>query len=273
MASLPSETIRWNHELAQVTPRADGSHDLVFQGRQAGPFDLVVGADGAWSRVRPLLSAYRPHYSGLTFIEFGIDEVDTRHPDIAHFVGRGKTDVQGDGKGLIVQRNGHAHLRAYAIFRVPADWAASTFDFSTPAAARARLVYEFRGWAPKILHLIAASNDLIVPRPIHALPIGHHWPHRRGVTLIGDAAHVMSPFGGEGVNAAMLNAAELARHLSAQADWDAAVEAYEAEMFVRVAEPAHGAAEAAATELSHLGLELSLAHLKSHVAERSRAAS
>ena len=63
----------------------------------------------------------------------------------------------------------------------------------------------------------------------------------------------MSPFGGEGVNAAMLDAAELARHLAEAADWRDAVRSYEAEMFKRVIEPASFAAEAADTELSHLG--------------------
>lgn len=268
LASLPDEAVRWGHGVREVRPREDGTYDLVLDGGAAGLFDLVVGADGTWSRVRPLVSPYTPQYTGVTFIEFGIDDVDDRHPALSRLVGRGKMDAQGDGRALIVQRNGNAHLRGYAVFRVPADWAAATFDFSVPASARAHLAAEFAGWAPALVDLIRAGNDHIVPRPIHALPVGHCWPNRVGVTLLGDAAHVMSPFGGEGVNAAMLDAAELGRHLAEAADWSEAVRRYETGMFARVAEPAARAAEAVATELSHIGLELTLRQMREHAAGR-----
>jgi len=268
LASLPEDFVRWNHGLLEVRPRDDGTYDLVFETEIVGPFDLVVGADGSWSKVRPLVSSYRPQYSGITFIEFGIDDIDASHPDLAALVGRGKIGIEADGRGMIVQRNGNSHVRGYAIFRVPTDWAEKTFDFASPAKARVRLAAEFEGWAPEIIGLIDASNDHIVSRPIHALPVGHHWQNRLGITLLGDAAHVMSPFGGEGVNAAMLDAAELARQLLENADWKDAVKAYEADMFERVIEPAAQAAEAVATELSHLGAELSLQHYKAHLEAR-----
>ncbi len=268
LAALPEEMVRWNRSLREVCPRDDGTYDLIFESGTAGPFDLVVGADGSWSKVRPLVSSYRPQYSGITFIEFGIDDVDASHPDLAALVGRGKIGVEADGRGLIVQRNGNSHVRGYAIFRVPLDWAEKTFDFAATTKARARLAAEFEGWAPVILGLIKASNDHIVSRPIHALPVGHHWQNRIGITLLGDAAHVMSPFGGEGVNMAMLDAAELARQLLENNDWKNAIKAYEADMFERVIEPATHAAEAVATELSHLGAELSLEHYRAHLEAR-----
>lgn len=267
--SLPADTVQWGRELRDIHARPGGGYDLAFGADLLGPFDLVIGADGAWSRVRPLVSRYRPQYSGLTFIEFGIDDVDVSHPALSKLVGRGKIGAEGDGKSMIVQRNANAHLRGYAIFRVPSDWAEKTFDFASPAVARARLMAEFADWAPELVDLIAASNDHIVARAIHALPIGHHWPNRAGITLLGDAAHVMSPFGGEGVNAAMLDAAELARHLVEAGDWTQAVKLYEQEMFERVVEPATHAAEAAATELSHVGLELTLEHVRRHAQMRA----
>ncbi|WP_456617365.1 FAD-dependent oxidoreductase [Bradyrhizobium sp. P5_C12] len=271
LTSLPDGAVRWDRALREVFPESDGTFTLQFENATEGPFDLVVGADGTWSRVRPLVSYYEPQYTGITFIEFGIDDADARHPALAALVGRGKLGAEGDGRGLIVIRNGNAHLRGYAIFRVPGDWAARTFDFTSPAAVRTRLIAEFAGWSPKLLDLIRASNDMLVARSIYALPVGHHWPNRPGLTLLGDAAHVMSPFGGDGVNMAMLDGAELGRHLAEHADWRVAVRTYEREMFARVALPAAHAAEAVATELSHIGPELSLQHMQGYLAARAAA--
>ncbi|REN06639.1 FAD-dependent monooxygenase, partial [Mycobacterium tuberculosis] len=94
-------------------------------------------------------------------------------PAVAQLVGRGKLEAQGDGKEIIAQRNGNAHIRGYAIFRVPVDWAAKRFDFSSPATVRNALIDEFSGYADAITDLFRASNDQFVARPIHALPVGH----------------------------------------------------------------------------------------------------
>jgi len=267
--ALPADCVRWNSNLREVQAREDGRWDLAFDGGTQGPFDLVVGADGAWSRVRPLLSSYTPQYSGLTFIEFGIDDVDDAHPHISALVGRGKLEVESDSKSIIAQRNGNAHVRGYAIFRVPRDCATRTFDFSKPAEARTLLAAQFDGWHPDILALIHSSNDQIIPRLICALPVGHHWAHRPGLTLIGDAAHLMSPYSGEGVNVAMLDAAELARHLIENRDWPQAVASFERDMLQRVTEVAEHSAEAAAVQLSHDGLAHTLEHLRSHRPEQA----
>lgn len=259
--SLPAGCVRWGSSLRALQPLEDGRWQLDLSSGPAGPFDLVVGADGAWSRVRPLLSPYKPQYSGLTFVEFGIDDVDARHPAISKLVGRGKVGVEGEGKEIIAQRNGNAHIRGYAIFRVPADWAAQRFDFASPAAVRSGLLEEFQGFEERVTDLFRAAGDRFETRPIHALPVGHCWAHRRGLTLLGDAAHVMSPFGGEGVNTAMRDAVELAARLAGTGDWGSAVAAYEAEMFERVTEAAQGSADAAAIQLSHLGPALTLQHV------------
>jgi 2-polyprenyl-6-methoxyphenol hydroxylase-like FAD-dependent oxidoreductase len=264
LAALPEGIVQWGCTLREALSQDDGTWALSFDHGLEGPFDLVVGADGTWSRIRPLLSPYKPQYSGLTFIEFGIDDVDRLHPGISKLVGRGKMSVEGDGKGIIAQRNGNAHIRGYAIFRVPVDWIGKRFDLNLPASMRESLKREFEGFARDFIDLFDASNDHFAARPIHALPVEHCWANRRGLTVLGDAAHVMSPFGGDGVNNAMFDAAELARLLIERRDWAEAVIEFEALMFARVIESADGAAEAAATHLSHDGQALTLEMHRSH---------
>ncbi|MCU1320488.1 MAG: monooxygenase FAD-binding protein [Acidobacteriaceae bacterium] len=266
--SLPPDAVRWNHELSAATRNDDGTWELAFQNGCSETFDLVVGADGAWSRIRPLVSQVRPVYSGVMFVELGIDDADRRYPELAQLVGRGMMFAVGDSKTLMGHRDADAHLGIYAAMRVPEDWVqAGGLDWSSAEAMKASLIGYFDGWSEELLQLIARSGGgggRITPRAIYALPIGHRWEHRQGVTLIGDAAHLMSPFGGDGANLAMQDAADLALALVEEEDPDAAVQRFETAMFPRAEEAAQGAWHAIQDVFSEDGLNHMVQTMEEH---------
>ncbi len=248
--SLPAGTIRWGRKLAGITPLSAGRHLLAFADGSSVTTELLVGADGAWSRVRPLLSDCRPAYVGMTFIETFLHDVDRRHAATANAVGQGSMLALVPGLGLVAHREANRTIHTYAQFRCPAGWV-DAIDFARPDNARERVAAEFAGWAPALTALVAESDTPPVPRLIHALPDGHRWDHVPGVTLLGDAAHLMAP-NGEGANLAMLDAAELGAAIAADpGDVDAALASYEEALFAR------SSAEAADT---HALLDLCLGH-------------
>ncbi|MEU8183707.1 NAD(P)/FAD-dependent oxidoreductase [Micromonospora sp. NPDC049047] len=223
--------VRWGQEVTQVVPGAgDGARVHFADGRQE-TFDLVVGADGAWSRVRPAVSAATPRYTGVTAVETSLDDVDTRHPDLAQLIGDGSVAVYGVNRSLVAQRNSGGHVKVYATFRAPLDWHAE-LDLTDVEATRSGLLAMFDGWAAPMLDLLGHGTAFL-HRPCYVLPVSHTWAHARGVTLLGDAAHLMPPLGA-GANLAMLDAAELAESVAADPeDLDEAVRAFEAQMWVR----------------------------------------
>lgn len=232
--SLAPGVVHWGHTLRSVRQVHNGAYELLFEHGLSEIFDLVVGADGAWSCVRPLVSNATPLYTGVTFIEFSLDNVDQEHPIVAQLVGHGSMFALSDNKGLLAQRNGHGHIRVYAGMRAAQGWETSAgFDVNHPQAARAWLLDLFPGWSQSLLDLIRESNDHFVVRPLFMLPVGHRWDFRAGVTLLGDAAHLMSPFSGEGANSAMLDATDLANAISTCSTLEDAVRTYQETMFPR----------------------------------------
>jgi 2-polyprenyl-6-methoxyphenol hydroxylase-like FAD-dependent oxidoreductase len=223
--------VQWGRGVTQVVPETrDGVRVHFADGRQE-TFDLVVGADGAWSRVRPAVSSVTPHYTGVTAVETSIDDVDTRHPDLARLIGDGSVAVYGANRSLVAQRNSGGHVKVYAKFRAPLDWHAD-LDLADAGAVRSSLLALFEGWAAPVLDLLG-QGTAFVHRPIHVLPVSHTWAHVRGVTLLGDAAHLMPPLGA-GANLAMLDGAELAEAIADDpADLDEAVRAFAEQMGAR----------------------------------------
>ena len=246
--SLPDGAIRWGRKLASVSPGRGGRRELTFADGSVVVSEVLVGADGAWSRVRPLLTEATPAYVGVSFVETWLHDIDARHPATAAVAGGGALFALAHGRGIFAHREVGGVLHAYVALARPLDWFAA-IDFADAAAVRARIAAEFDGWAPALTALITDGETPPVLRALHTLPTGLTWPRTPGVTLVGDAAHLAPP-SGEGANLALQDGAELAGAIVAHpGDLEAALASYETAMFPRT--------EAAAAE-AHRGLAMCL---------------
>jgi len=220
--SLEEGTVHWGYKLCKVEahdPVSEGENEtytlhFTFSGGDIieGPFDIVIGADGARSNVRPLLSTEKPFYSGISAVELWALDVGNRNPWLSKYVGAGSVFMYDQGRAIFAQRNGNGSIRVYACVQQPESWFDDCgIEWNSSAKAREQLVDGYYSdCADDIKRLILDSCDEVVLRRLDMLPIGMSWEHRGGLTLLGDAAHLMTPFAGEGVNSAMHDALDLA---------------------------------------------------------------
>jgi 2-polyprenyl-6-methoxyphenol hydroxylase-like FAD-dependent oxidoreductase len=220
--ALPAAIVQWGRRLTNIVPGAGDKHALLFEDGSRVEADIVIGADGAWSRVRAALTDITPIYTGITFFEGWIDYPT---PDAADLVGRGSLFSFGGAEALFAQRNGQGRLCVYAALKRPQEWLATT---ASNGVASDVVQACYQHWAPN-LRLLLNDCKGFTGRPIYALPPEFQWKPRVGITLIGDAAHLMPPVG-LGVNLAMLDAADIGTALCRDADWRAAL--YHAERMI-----------------------------------------
>ena len=214
--SLREGTVKWGYRLkkAEFVEEKEGS-DVILEfenGKVERGFDLVVGADGAWSRIRPLLSDAKPYYVGLGGHGIVVTHPESVAPELAKLVNRGSVFAFGAGHGLSVQQRGDDSLIAYAWNARDEKWMQQAdYNIHDGRQVKEALKKDYAGWKGPLRQAIEFfREDDVLARNLYELPAGHRWDARPKVTCIGDAAHVMTPFAGEGVNLAMKDAMELA---------------------------------------------------------------
>ncbi|RAO65248.1 uncharacterized protein BHQ10_001260 [Talaromyces amestolkiae] len=214
--SIPEGVIKWDHHLVAAT-----EDSLQFKDHTESGWDLIVGADGAWSKIRPLCCYVPPFYSGISAYTMHLTDASTKHAAISEIVGKGTYYAIGedDGMALAYQRNDNDSILVYAFGRRSENCVKNSgIDINDQDSIRATLKKDYAQWEPKLCAVFDECDGDIAYSSLYMLPVGLRWPSHKKVTLIGDAAHLMTPFSGEGVNLAMTDGMDLANAIISNPD-------------------------------------------------------
>ena len=235
--SLQPGTVVWDSQFVAMEKKSDG-WQLHFKNEAVAYADIVIGADGGNSRIRPYITSIKPFYSGVSGVEGNVYSAETAAPNIHKLLKGGKIFAFGGAEDLIVSSKGDGSLSFYASYRTAEDWADNgEVDFANKTQVLAWFERAFPEWGTIWQELFEGAITPFIPRPLYCMPPDQTWEPLPNLTLLGDAAHLMPPFAGEGVNMAMLDALELSECLTSNdfIDVRSAISYYEDQMRRRAA--------------------------------------
>ncbi|WP_439695733.1 FAD-dependent oxidoreductase [Mucilaginibacter sp. AW1-7] len=240
LESLQPGTVIWDSQFSALHPQGAGWH-IDFKNGNSNYADVVIAADGANSKIRPYITPIKPFYSGVTVVEGSVYNSAIASPRIHQLLNGGKIFAMGNEKSIIVSSKGDGSLVFYTGCNTPEHWdRESGIDFTDKAQVIAWFKREFIGWDNIWLELFENADAAFVLRPQYCMPLDQTWDALPNLTILGDAAHLMPPYAGEGVNMAMLDALELSQYLTGDnfTDLPSAIAAYENQMRVRASQVA-----------------------------------
>ncbi len=212
--SLTPGTVTWDSQFVDMKPHGD-QWNIHFRNGLSVKADLVVGADGASSRIRSYITPIRPFYSGVTVIQGSVPGSARNTPQLHQLVNNGKIFALADSQSMVLSSKGDGSLDFYCAFNKPEAWSALPgFNLNDRNDSLRWFKNEFSGWDPLWHELFLHSDPPLIMRPQYCVPADQDWKSLSNLTIIGDAAHLMPPFAGEGVNMAMLDAVELMKVLT-----------------------------------------------------------
>lgn len=255
--ALQPETVVWDSHFVSMEKQNEGWL-LHFKNGSSAYADLVIAADGANSRIRFYLTDIKAFYSGVTMVEINIDHAEKVIPHIYALLNGGKIMAFGNGKCLLGGQKGTGGLGFYASFKTDENWVTNSgLDFSDQTQLLEWFKKEYSEWGSIWYELFENASTPIIPRPIYCMPLDQTWEALPNLTLVGDAAHVMPPFAGEGANTAMFDALELSEYLTSgqYTNLQEAISHYELNMCKRAAKAAKQSLENGALMHSETALE------------------
>ncbi|TCD00016.1 FAD-dependent monooxygenase [Pedobacter frigidisoli] len=235
--SLEANTIVWNSHFVSMEVQDEGWL-LHFKNGVDTYADLVIAADGANSKIRPYLTDIKPFYSGITMLEGNIYDAEKSVPRISALLRGGKVMAFGNEKDILMGQKANGEIGFYASFKADENWSSAIdLNFSDSAQVLEWFSKKYPEWSNIWNELFENAETPFIPRPIYCMPLDQTWEALPNLTMLGDAAHLMPPFAGEGVNMAMLDALELSECLTAVKynTEQQAISAYETNMRKRAA--------------------------------------
>ncbi|WP_154894967.1 FAD-dependent oxidoreductase [Staphylococcus pasteuri] len=230
MNQLEPSSIQYGYTFNTLTQLENDQVEVSFKEGNKETFDLVIGADGAFSKVRSFISDVDVEYNDISMVELNVNNVKNDHPDLAQFNKNGKMMALGDNKAILGQLNGDGRIKVYMSYLMDVD-KLDDYKALSKGEIKQQLLKDFADWSPELKKYIEYASDDMLLRRIYKLPIGFTWESNGNITLMGDAAHLMSPFAGEGVNMALYDAYLLASAIKTSQDLKSAIALYEEEMY------------------------------------------
>ncbi len=266
LESLQPETVVWNSHFISMDKQNDGWL-LHFKNGDSVYADIVIAADGANSKIRPYITPIKAFYSGIIMLEGNIYDAKIAAPNISAVLNGGKIMAFGNEKNILMGQKGNGEIGFYASFKADENWATNSgLNFSDNAKLLEWFKTAYSEWSNIWYELFENAETPFIPRPIYCMPLDQDWEALPNLTMLGDAAHVMPPFAGEGVNMAMRDALELSDCLtSAQyTTLQEAISAYETSMRRRAAAAAKESLDNGEAMHSETALTTMLAFFNEH---------
>lgn len=214
LESLQPETVIWNHHFVSMEAKNQGWL-MHFKDGNSVYADIVIASDGANSKIRPYITDIKPFYTGIVMLEGNIYESKKNTPNISSLINGGKIMAFGDTQNILLGQKGGGDLGFYISFKADENWTkANGLDYTNKTQMLEWFKNEYPTWSPVWYELFENISAPFIPRPIYCMPLNQNWDALSNLTMIGDAAHVMPPFAGEGANMAMLDALELSECLT-----------------------------------------------------------
>jgi len=255
--SLKPDTVVWNSNFSSMQKEKNGWL-IQFKNGTTAYADLVVAADGANSKIRPYLSEVKPIYSGITLIQGDIYEAEKNTPKLFAFAKGGKVMAFDNEQFIGYGSKADGGMMFVACFKTQEDWLAqSGIDFKNKEQVLAWFKKEFAAWSDEWHEFFTNDDVVFTPRPQYYFPFNQTWETQENLTIIGDAAHRMPPFAGEGANVAMQDSFELAEVLTSDkfSDIKTAIAHFEKDMVARGADATQQTLENTERMFSKTGLQ------------------